>query len=326
MFRIFLFFMLVYSVDSLAQGLTCAALFESAVSPLSQQTPYPELRAEKQDWDVPEHGLVLLKNDTLAAKNIKTQLSQRDGTYPLIIDSNLHIVIDHRLPNLHTPLDAPYVGNHRGLLARLTSTIGKTPQIVFAGQIRVVGGKAINIIDQSGTFYFKPEDFGFSGPKNIEQLVAKNQERLDQAVDYLIALGIIDRSTTPINFMGRFQLYAPENRNEGHVKAQAAAKFERECRASPSCWNKVLAIEARLRFLVTLGSREAIGEYMRERLPGTIFEKFEDIQLWNMILAEGIIDVLSQRNMLEPNTMQGIMLEKFLISLEHIPVVSDPQR
>ncbi|MCC6138776.1 MAG: hypothetical protein IT287_09095 [Bdellovibrionaceae bacterium] len=324
MIRSLLFFIVVYSFDVASASNSCSSLFElssstSETTPLSLQKSHPKLRTQPQTTDVVEHGLVIQKSDAVNLEAAQRLLAERDGTYPLIIDKNLNVVIDHRLPDTATPMDQPYVGNHRGLYQKLKTFLGTPPDVVFAGQLRVIGGRVVNITDQSGTFYFLPSDFGFKGKSEMPRLIEKNQERLDQAVAYLISLNLIPASVEVINFMQRFQHYAREDRNEGHVKAKDAAKFERYCRANPACWAKYKIIDQQLRKLVLLGSKSEIYEYLKVTLPGTMAEKFENFQFWNLILNEGIIDVLAAPTMMEPTSMSGRLLDKFLISVEQMP-------
>ena len=119
--------------------------------------------------------------------------------------------------------------------------------------------------------------------------------------------------------MERFQHYAREDRNEGHVKAKDAAKFERYCRAHPACWAKYKIIDKQLRKLVMLGPKREIYDYLKANLPGSMVQKFENMQFWNLILNEGIIDVLAAPKMMDPTTMSGQLFENFLISVEQLP-------
>lgn len=321
MIRGLLFFILVYSFDAAYGKNVCLQIFElervaSEHSLLASQKSYPALRAQKQPWDVAEHGLVIRgEKDLDGIQAVKSLLAERDGTYPLIIDRQLNVVIDHRLPDITVSKTDPYVGNHRGLLQKLTTVLGESPEVVFAGQLRVNGGRVINIIDQSGTFYFFPEDFGFRGVDKVPLLIEQNQKRLDLAVDYLKALEILASTTEVMNFVKRYQHYPEQDRNEGHVKAQRAAEFERFCRSNKNCWAKYKAIERQLRALMPIGTKSEINEYLRDNLPGTIVQKYENIQFWNMILSEGIIDVMALPNMLNPKSPQGLLFNNFLKSL-----------
>ncbi len=319
MIRSLLFFMIVLGLDTASAAYQCADIFTvSAQTPLIARFPHATMKAEKNSWDVSEHGIVVRgASDKQASGALRSLIAERDGTYPLIIDQKFNLVMDHRLPSTRASLDGEYVGNHRGLYQRLKEELGQTPQIVFAGQVRVINGQVISLIDQSGTFYFTPKDLGFHGANRLELLIAENQARLLQAKEYLDELGITTSHTKLINFVEHFRNYPPESRNDGHAKAQDVARFELQCRANPTCWGIVNAINLRLRRMNTAGrSNTEVMEDLRAVIKGNIFETFEFLQFWNMILAEGTLDVLSARGMMDPTTQSGAILKDFMIQLE----------
>lgn len=318
------FWTLVLSLNTAWATLKCGSFLNEAQSPVftSQFQPHTLRRIDPQPWDIAEHGHLIEYRGLTGLDKVKNIISKRDGTYPLIIDEHQNMVIDHRLPeSSFADLNAEaFVGNHLGLYNRLQNLNGgSAPKIFFAGQIRVVGGKVKNLIDQSGSFYFKPEDLGFTGEDKITNLVAHNQHRLDSAFQLLSSFQIVDESTEVKNFVHLFANYSNSlDRNEGHVKAKDAARFERFCRNNSSCWSKHQKIERALRELVKIGSKSEIIAYLMKDFKTDPVRIGDSIQIWTMLLSEGVTELLSISGALDTETSQGALIDKFIKGLDQM--------
>jgi hypothetical protein len=305
-----------------AAGPNCGALL-GADQLSSNNLPFHSLRRiDPQPWDVAEHGFIVKRNDFTGLEAVQKTLAERDGTYPLIIDENNNLVIDHRLPeSAFADLNAEaYVGNHLGLYNRLKKeNKGAEPKVVFAGQIRLVAGKVKNLIDQSGSFYFTAEDLGFTGTNKNDRLIAHNQARLENALDLLTELQITDETTEVKNFVESYMGYEnPADRREGHVLAKDAAKFERFCRATPSCWSKHQSIENMMRKLSAIGTKAEFSKYLLSGLKENPAGIFEAVQIWAMVLTEGATELLSNPKALDSKTEKGAMIDRFIEGLDQI--------
>lgn len=294
---------------------TCVDIFTIKPIVAAQDLkPFAELRSQFQPADIRKHGF-FISAQREGLSEVLTLLSQRDGTYPVLLDKNLNIMIDHRLPNPYPAVNTPYLGTHRGLYEKMTDVLREPPQIVFAGQLRVIGGKTISLIDQAGTFYETPADYMVHTRNAFDRLVENNQIRLETASRHFKDLGLIDSATVLWNFQSRFQGYQEDARNDGHVKARDAANFERICRARPECWQKFEAIDPYLRYVVEAGGTQYILKNFSTFMSKDMMRAVDFIQIWNMILSEGLVETMSFKGMVEPRTERGQKFDQFIKDL-----------
>ena len=291
----------------------CLDIFKAAPR-ATALVPFGEMRSELKPTEIPQHGMVIRGGSREGLQKVLAVLDVRDGTYPLIIDTSYNVVIDHRLPDIQAKLRRPFLGTHRGLYHQMRATFGSSAQVVFAGQIRVVGGRAINIIDQASTFHdvLKTHDTNdpIQADRAYHELVESNQARLDFAFSYLKSLGVVSTSTEVINYQRRFG--RSEDKSEGHVLAERAAVFEIRCRANALCLAKLLIAERFVRQVVDRGGMTYIMSRY-EALKKTNMEAAWDIlTLWPMLLKDGPLDVMALRDMLNVNTHQGQIFRRFI--------------
>jgi len=324
MLKPFIFWTLVLFINTAwATGPNCSSILGNVTQgSLSNFQSHNLRRIDPQPWDVPEHGLIVEPHSLNGLETVQKTLSERDGTYPLIIDQEGTLVIDHRLPeSSFSDLSAKaYVGNHLGLYNKLkTHNAGKAPKVFFAGQIRVVAGKVKNLIDQSGSFYFSPEDLGFAGENANQKLAKHNQQRLNIAFDLLAEMDITKESTEVKNFVESYARFEqPSDRQEGHVLAKDAAKFERFCRSNAACWSKHQTIESMLRKLHAIGNKSQITKYFLKNARENPVKNFEAVQLWVLVSTEGATELLSSPDALNPQTNRGSLIERFIKGFESI--------
>jgi hypothetical protein len=279
--------------------------------------PFKEIRSGFQNADLRITGHII---DTATGEGLSAVLelvAHRDGTYPLLLDKDGHIAIDHRLPDPHVPVNTPFLATHRGLFEMLKETFRKNPQIIFAGQIRVVGGKSVNLIDQAGTFYQTVADFKSFGDQAQDYLIQANQARIDIVKPFLLNLGLIDSQTKIINFQKHFRYYGMESPNEGHVKALTVADFERRCQNLAGCLKTYNLVNRYLKQVIEKGGSDFIMAQLKSYMAKDISRAFDFVQFWNYLIAEGTYDVMSMSGMMDPSTEKGQKFQKFISDLPY---------
>jgi len=311
MVRAIFFSLTVVFVNSALAQVACFDVF-------SEQTPpvFAEQRSIAEPWDLPDTGLFISGKNHAGLRDVVALLQGRDGTYPLLIDDQKNIIIENRLPNPNVAPNVPYLATHRGLYARLYRLTEHRPRIVFAGQIRVVGGVAINLIDQAGTFFQGIEDFSASADP-MAALIDANQWRLDWAAQYLRGLNMIADATQIINFRKQFRNYGSSLLNEGHMTARQVADFEKLCHRDTQCFLNAQFVDGYLRRVMAQGGRQ----YMMDNMTAFMKKSPEDapkfIQWMSMLLGEGTYGVMAGADLLNPNSPRRADFTLFLVDLPY---------
>jgi hypothetical protein len=266
--------------------------------------PFSQMRSMLQPWELKRAGTVIVDPKSPSLPRVLSEMKLRDGTYPLLVDKGGTIIITHRLPNNQPGVNVAYLGTHRGLYLSLEEALGRKPQVVFAGQVRVVAGEPISLSDQASTFHDMAVEMQQDSRRVSlqNQLIQSNQRRLDFASDLLIKLGIIDTSTKIINFQ---QVANPVGIVDGHVTAQHSALFEMRCRGNPECWGRVERLDGYLKIVVARGGEAYILANMDIWIKEHGYSVYDFTQYITRLLQEGVIDTLTAEGTLDPVTELG---------------------
>lgn len=232
----------------------------------------------------------------VSSKNFQKEVEkilQREGTYPLFITSQKTMMISHRLPKKGKIKEGDaFLATHRGLYNRYTEMKDAEPLILFSGELRVVGGRAVSLIDQSKTFHEPPGRY--RGGVSVEALIDKNQVRLDFAVEVLGKWGLVDQRTEVKNFWYIFKGYEKEERYDGHMKARQVSLFEMKCRSSQSCWKTVQRLQSVLKRIDEQGGAQLFSQKLN-KLPADKW--LAEISILTSMMKEGVIDVMARPQM-----------------------------
>lgn len=303
------FFTLIFTIlisNSQASAPLCRDFFSKHL------TAYKTMHTPLQPWELPLTGLFVKPLDPLFTRPLFDLIRHRDGTYAILFDHTGAFTISHRLPNNQPLPGTPYLATHRGLYARLQEHLGRVPEPVFGGEILVVGGRVIHLIDQSGTFHSTVSEFSRYGELAWDKLVENNQERLKFATEILRDTGVLDPSTEIINFVqwsGRGNA-----RSFAHIQTRSAVDFEIACRASAACWNKALRIDSYLRDIAALGGAKYLLEIPLQRFD--LIEAIEFISMLNVFLSNGTMETLAGNGRLDPLSETGRPVEQFYQNLD----------
>lgn len=143
-----------------------------------------------------------------------------DGNYLYCIDSHKRIVYSPRTLRESVSTDAQYLVTHRSLYSFITHTQSAEPDIIAAGEFRIINGRVSQVNNKSGTF-------------------KGNQTHLAFAVSFLKTVGLKIEANTD-------QKDAAEARgNYGHINEMMAAKFEILYRDTPE-YREIMAFHKRL--------------------------------------------------------------------------------
>ncbi|MBY0315014.1 MAG: hypothetical protein K2Q26_05815 [Bdellovibrionales bacterium] len=321
---VFSFFVCFLNSPWASAAPTCFDIFKASPR-ASFLAPFREVRSELKPTEIPQHGMVIRAGSREGLQKVLAVLDVRDGTYPLIIDQSNNVVIDHRLPDIQAKLRRPFLGTHRGLYSQLLATFGSSAQVVFAGQIRVVGGRAINLIDQASTFHDVMKNHDANDTVQVErafnELVESNQVRLDFAFSYLKSLGLVSESTEIINYQKRFG--RSEDKSEGHVLAERAAVFEIRCRANPQCLSKFMRAERFVRQVVDRGGISYIMSRYEALKTVDMVTAWDILTLWPMLLKDGPLDVMALKDMLNVETTRGQIFQRFIEDSPTLLLIED---
>jgi hypothetical protein len=266
--------------------------------------PFSQMRSMLQPWELKRAGLFISDSQSPNLPNLLAAMKLRDGTYPLLIDKEGSVIITHRLPNNQPGVNVAYLGTHRGLFFSFEEALRRKPQVVFAGQVRVVGGVPISLTDQASTFHDVAVEMK-QDPRKMslrDQLIQSNQRRLVFASDLLIKLGIINASTEIKNFQ---KVVSSLGVADGHVTAQYSALFEMRCRGNPECWGKVERLESYLRVALDKGGEAYVLANMDIWMKEYGYGVYDFTQFITHLLQEGVIDTLAAEGAMDPSTDLG---------------------
>ena len=283
----FFLILLLFFIPLVSQGNFCSEIYgQKMLSDLvAVQGPRLELKAD----EVAESGFLINKYNS---QNMTSQILGRDGTYPLIINRAGDVVIGHRLPSRKVnPEKEAFLATHRSLYNRLLKS-GKNTEVIYAAQIKVLGGKSVHLVDQSGTFHDRVSDIG-SHASNAD-LVISNGKRIEYGVEILKQVGLIDSKTEVMNFWDTYGSYSDGmSKRFGHQSDREAARYEIKCGANPACWETYTQIKKLVHQINEKGGSTFL--IARMKATGELFlEWFEVYQILNTMLKEGVLDVLSQ--------------------------------
>jgi hypothetical protein len=295
-----LFFILVFNFVDAVAAEQCVDLFSHG--PIK---PFSGPLVQLQPWELPFTGRVVRAGEM--PQDAVSFMQKRDGTYPLLLSEAGDLIFDHRLPDNQVAMTVPYLATHRGLYQKFKSVLGEEPKIVFAGQIRIAGGRPVSLVDQANTFHDTLEEMNPNLLIPLEaQLIQSNQHRLDVTAELLKQMGFVNSQTQILNFVKRA---SQDGSADGHVAAQKAAIFEMNCRAEAACWQRFLRMDGYLRQVISAGGKIYLNEKMRQWIQAKDDDAFEFFQIFTMFLGEGAIDVMAMNQW--NNSVQGPMFEKF---------------
>ncbi len=264
--------------------LTCRDIYDSR-SLQEVLVSYPSARGEREAWELEQVGEIFTGSRMEAAG---AWLRSREGTYPLLILRSGELLISNRLPDHSIAEGEAYLATHRGLANHYRSEMGREPDIIFAGEIRVTLGKVRSLIDMSGAYHFRLSDL-FVGA-NDAALILENSVRLEFASQFLKDNGLLEAQTAIANFWQRNYQIEPARRGNGHVLAKDAARFELRCFANPSCWQQFQRVE---QFLIDLEAAGGFRQVYVARLKETKDEMLLDhMNLIAEIPAEGVLEMM----------------------------------
>lgn len=289
---------------SFGQSVDCSELLKNPgelQAKLNALSSVPQRNRPVDPWDLRLAGELFPFG---AAKSFSWE---REGNYPILIFADGAVMISHRLPLVDVdPNLNPYLGNHLSLYQQRLRLDGqKTPAVVFAGHIRVVGRKPVRLVDQSGHFH--------EVAKDRRSLSQRNQNRLELArLDLHLTL------STPLdleilNLQKRALDYHDDLIPDGHMTDRELALFELRCRKDVQCWRDYQEFQDLLTDLMSAGSPQA-------RLAASFpaFQKafgmtgFNYISTLNEALSEGALDVLARED------FQSLILKDWRLALPEI--------
>lgn len=124
---------------------------------------------------------VLSANSQKVVNKYKAEMSKGNGDYLYVIDSKGHVAITKRLPNENISSDEKrFLATHRSLYSQLHSKSGKRPNVVAAGEIRVINGKPIRMNNQAGSFHDNYEVM------MLENMAGKTMEEKSYILKFMV--------------------------------------------------------------------------------------------------------------------------------------------
>lgn len=298
----------IFTLSFKAYGLYCSQLFSMDVV-INGLKSYPRHEMPRQPYELRGVGKFFTKAEALRAK---TFVLGRDGTYPFLITRSGELLISHRLPDPSAYPNRPYLGTHRSLADLYQDQRGRAPDVVFAGELKVVAGIVKSLIDRSGSFHFQashPRDRGEN-----QRLIEDNEARLTFARDFLGNWGLWNAAATSFNFWRLNYGEEPSARPvDGHLSAKSLSEFELRCFYSASCWAQFETLDSFIRALAVKGGASFL---VRASIQGKVSLTPDDSSLLALaeLAREGAIDFMANP------TVQGTMLVPQLVEL--IPSLS----
>lgn len=286
----------------------------------SQEVPY-------ETYELSRHGTVLNVSDSKQLAEYKETLLSRDGLYLFLLDRAGTIAIDHHLP---LPIDyskPSFLGTHRGLLRAREqdfSHLGKT-EVVFAGELMVVGSQVVWVSDSSVYYYDTPKvperpnetarDFRIRTERDNENLrrVAKN--RLAMVQSLLSIWGWTDANTKIKQSEENSGDSDHSSRPWEHRRSRQQALFERACRIQPQCWNTYLNMQGQVQRLAEVHGLELSKEKVQQLVRLDAQKAVVLSQLLSTIREGGVVGVLHQQVDLQTGEPKQ-MLQDFMVALD----------
>ena len=307
-------------------GSRCVDVFAKGVS-LNQ---IPRVSSQEVPYETSElsrHGTIISVANSKQMTEYKSTLRSRDGMYVFLVDRTGTVLIDHHLP---LPIDyskASFHGSHRGLLRAREqdfSHLGKA-EVVFAGQLMVVGGKVVWLSDSSAFYYDAPKvpqrlretarDFRIRAKRENENLRQLAKNRLRSIQNLLLSWGWIDGTTKVKQFEESSGDSDSSSRQWAHAQSRKLALFERNCRVQPICWSTFLALESQIQQLTEIDGVELSGEIVQQLIRLDAQKAGVLVQSLETIRESGVVGVISQQVNLQTGEPKQA-LQDFMVALD----------
>jgi hypothetical protein len=303
-------------VDVFAKGVSLHQISRVSL----QEVPY-------ESSELSRHGTVLSGSNPKLLVDYKSTLLSRDGLYVFLLERSGTLVVDHHLP---LPIDysmASFHGTHRGLLRAREQDFSHlgTAEVVFAGELMVVGGAVVWVSDNSVFYYDAPKvpqrsketdrDFRLRTKRENENLRQLAKKRLRAVQNLLLSWGWID---------GNAQMKQTEestgdsdrsSRQWGHTNSRKLALFERNCRALPQCWNTFLTLENQIQRLTEVNGLELSREKVQQLLKLDAQKAAILIQWLAPIRESGVAGIMNQQVNLQSGEPSQA-LQDFMVALD----------
>ena len=322
-------FLLILSVLLFSHGgmgPRCADVFAKGVS-VHQMPRVSAQEVAYNNSELSRHGTVLSGSNPKLVAEYKSTLLSRDGLYVFLLERSGTIVIDHHLP---LPIDysmASFHGTHRGLLRAREqdfSHLGKA-DVVFAGELMVVGGTVVWVSDNSVFYFDAPKlqqrpretarDFRFRTKRETENLRQLAKNRLRSVQNLLLSWGWIDGNAKMKQTEESMGDSDGSSRQWGHANSRKLALFERNCRVQPQCWSTFLTLESQIQRLTEVNGVELSGEKVRQLLKLDAQKAAVLIQWLAPIRDSGVAGILNQQVNLQTGEPTQA-LQDFMVALD----------
>lgn len=310
--KILVLFGYLFLFCSSSNAVLCLEVFSKSSSTLFGASPLPRHEPLFQPAELKEHGVIIHVTNQAALQSMRRLMAQRDGNYPLIIEKSGMVVMDHQLPKTQITGYAPFLGNHRGLFERLKAKMSTMPRIVFAGEVKVIGGIPVFVSDSSVHFYHKPDVRNRRPRMAGLELMEQNQARLEKAQNYLLNLGLVTAQTKIYNYEKFHFDLERDGRRDGFVKALASARFELQCRASIECWSLYERAQVYVRELIHRGGEQYLFDNVRKFSARDAARASVFLQQASMIARQGLMDVMAASDIMTPGSDRYRLFMKFV--------------
>jgi hypothetical protein len=307
-------------------GPRCADVFAKGVS-VQQMLRVSAQEVAYESSELSRHGTVLSVSNPKVLADYKSTLLSRDGLYVFLLERSGTIVVDHHLP---LPIDyskASFHGTHRGLLHTREqdfSHLGKV-EVVFAGELMVVGGTVVWVSDNSVFYYDAPKvpqrsketdrDFRLRTKRENENLRQLAKNRLRSVQNLLLSWGWIDGNAQMKQIEESTGDSASSSRRWGHMNSRKLALFERNCRALPQCWNAFLTLESQIQRLTEANGLELSREKVQQLLKLDAQKAAILIQWLAPIRESGVAGIMNQQVNLQTGEPTQA-LQDFMLALD----------
>ncbi len=295
-----------------SNAVLCVEVFSKLSSTILTASPLQRHEPLFQPAELKQHGVILVGANGPTLQSILALMSERDGSYPLIIEKSGVVVMDHQLPSTQVTGYAPFLGNHRGLFDRLKAKMNTAPKVVFAGEVKVIGGVPAFLSDSSVHFYLQADLRNrrprFAGLELMEQ----NQTRLEKAFRYLRPLRLVTAQTKIYNYEKFHFDLETDGRRDGFTKALATSRFELKCRNSADCWLIYEQAQTHVRELMDRGGEQYLFENIKKfsAIDASLASHF--VQQASMILRSGLMEVMASSDMMTPGTERHRLFMQFV--------------